>query len=64
MCRQSGFPGRIDSFPPPQLEPLQRLLGRLARYGDRVSIVTDEKLRRLLRVDSSVFNLVLDARSQ
>jgi hypothetical protein len=35
------------------------LLGRLARYGDRVSIVIDRKLRDKVRIDSSVFHLVL-----
>ncbi len=55
---------RIESsFQPFNLEPLQRLLRRLARYGDRVSIVMDAKLRTMLPVDSSVFNLVLDASS-
>jgi hypothetical protein len=49
------------------IEALQRgaapgmdyLLGRLARYGDRVSIVIDRKLRDKVRIDSSVFHLVL-----
>jgi hypothetical protein len=38
---------------------LERLLLRLRRYGDRVSIVVDERLRQVVRVDSSVFKLVL-----
>jgi radical SAM superfamily enzyme YgiQ (UPF0313 family) len=50
---------RIDSLPAPHLEEVQNLLHRLARYGDRVFIVVDEKLRGLVKVDSSVFNLVL-----
>ncbi len=49
----------IESFHAPHLEDLQRLLKRLARYGDRVSIVLDERLRSLVPIDSSVFNLVL-----
>ena len=49
----------IESFHAPHLEDLQRLLKRLARYGDRVSIVLDERLRNLVPIDSSVFNLVL-----
>jgi hypothetical protein len=49
----------IESFHAPHLEDLQRLLRRLARYGDRVSIVLDERLRNLVPIDSSVFNLVL-----
>lgn len=43
---------------------LQRLLRRLRRYGDRVSIVIDEQVRPLVAIDSSVFNLVLDGREQ
>jgi hypothetical protein len=38
---------------------MQDLLRRLARYGDRVSIVVDDRLRTLVPIDSSVFNLVL-----
>ena len=37
----------------------QRLLARLARHGDRVSVVLHEKLFALVPIDSSVFNLVL-----
>jgi hypothetical protein len=36
-----------------------RMLERLARYGDRVSITIDDKLRALLPIDSSIFNVVL-----
>jgi len=50
---------RIDAFHAQQLPPFQRLLRRLARYGDRVSIVIDERLRAGVPVDSSVFHLVL-----
>jgi len=35
------------------------VLSRLARYGDRVSIIVDEKVRSVVPIDSSVFNLVL-----
>jgi hypothetical protein len=49
----------IDAQPTQQPEHLSLLLSRLARYGDRVSIVVDEKLRSLIPIDSSVFNLVL-----
>jgi hypothetical protein len=41
-----------------QLDPFQGLLRRLARYGDRVHVVV-ERLRALVPIDSSVFNLVL-----
>jgi radical SAM superfamily enzyme YgiQ (UPF0313 family) len=50
---------QIEALHPPQLAPLQALLRKLARYGDRVSIVMDERLRALVPIDSSVFNLVL-----
>ena len=50
---------RVDAFQAHQLEHLQGLLRRLARYGDRVHIVVDERLRALVPIDSSVFNLVL-----
>jgi hypothetical protein len=42
---------------------LQRLLRRLRRYGDRISIVVDEKLRNTVTVDSSVFHLILVERA-
>jgi len=38
---------------------LDTLLERLKRYGDRVFIVVDERIRHLVKVDSSVFHLVL-----
>lgn len=44
---------------PRQIPELERLLARLARYGSRVSIRVDERLRDILRVDSSVFNVML-----
>ncbi len=50
---------RVDAFQAHQLAPFQELLRRLARYGDRVHIVVDERLRALVPIDSSVFNLVL-----
>jgi hypothetical protein len=48
-----------NAFQAHQLEPFQGLLRRLARYGDRAHIVIDERLRALVPIDSSVFNLVL-----
>jgi hypothetical protein len=52
----------IESFHEAHRHHLDALLKRLARYGDRVSIVLDERLRTLLPIDSSVFNLVLRPR--
>lgn len=42
-----------------QVWHLNRLLKRLAQYGDRVHISINEKVRHLVEIDSSVFNLVL-----
>jgi hypothetical protein len=53
---------RIKQFHPLHAKSLQSLLKRLARYGDRVSIVMDEQSWKVLPVDSSVFNLVLQPR--
>ena len=52
---------RIEALQPAQLDAIQRLLGRLAPYGDRVSIAVGTKLRGWVHVDSSVFNLLLSA---
>jgi hypothetical protein len=57
----AGVTLRIEGFHAQQREHFNRLLRRLARYGDRVSVVIDAKLRALLPVDSSIFNLVLPA---
>jgi hypothetical protein len=54
---------RVDAFQVHQLDHFQGLLRRLARYGDRVHIVVDERLRALVPIDSSVFNLVLARRA-
>jgi radical SAM superfamily enzyme YgiQ (UPF0313 family) len=40
---------------------LEQLLERLRRYGDRVSIHLGDKVRGLIKIDSSVFHLVFDA---
>jgi radical SAM superfamily enzyme YgiQ (UPF0313 family) len=51
----------IEEFHEPHLEHLNRLLKRLSRYGDRIYISVHEKLRDRVNIDSSVFNLVLEA---
>jgi radical SAM superfamily enzyme YgiQ (UPF0313 family) len=38
---------------------LEHLLAKLRRYGDRISIDLDQRLRQMVRIDSSVFHLVL-----
>jgi len=50
---------RIGSVQATQSEEIRHLLKRLTRYGDRIFVVADDNLRRLLAVNSSVFNLVL-----
>ena len=50
---------RIEALQREHSQHLTRMLQRLARYGDRVSIMLDDKLRRIVPVDSSVFDLVL-----
>lgn len=52
----------IEEFQEAQVEPLNQLLKRLSRYGDRVYISVHEKLRGMVGIDSSVFNLVLEGR--
>lgn len=46
---------------PAEAADIERLLARLARYGSRVSIRLDARIRGLIRIDSSVFNLLLTA---
>ena len=53
---------RVDALQTHQFDHFQGLLRRLARYGDRVHIVVDERLRALVPIDSSVFNLVFARR--
>jgi len=38
---------------------LERLLKRLSRYGDRIHITLNDKVRDIIEIDSSVFNLVM-----
>jgi hypothetical protein len=59
---QASVTLRIVAFQPHLWQPFHRLLRRLARYGDRVSIHVDEKLRALVPIDSSIFHLVLIGR--
>ena len=55
---------QIDAFQELQRSALERVLSRLARYGDRVSIIVAERLRPLVPIDSSVFDLVLAERGE
>jgi radical SAM superfamily enzyme YgiQ (UPF0313 family) len=49
----------IETLRADQLRQLERLLKRLAPYGDRVSVWIDERIRPLVSIDSSVFHLLL-----
>ena len=53
---------RIEALRGAERPHLERLLRRLRRYGDRISIVVDERVRHAVAIDSSVFHLVLTAR--
>lgn len=55
----STFTLRIEELGGEQ-QQLQELLRRLAPYGQRVSIWTNEQLRPLLSIDSSAFHLHLN----
>lgn len=48
-----------ESLQRSQAARLHELTDRLARYGDRISVVIDRRLHDAVRVDSSVFHLVL-----
>lgn len=50
---------RIEDIQAQQVRPLHHLLAHLARHGDRVSVFVNDRLRTRVRVDSSVFDLVL-----
>jgi hypothetical protein len=50
----------IDEFSDAQLRHLERLLRRLSRHGDRVSLHLSHRLQALLTIDLSLFHLVLD----
>lgn len=50
---------RIEALHRTEVPGLDYLLRQLAKYGDRVSIVLDRKLRDIVRIDSSVFHVVL-----
>jgi radical SAM superfamily enzyme YgiQ (UPF0313 family) len=43
-----------------EVSHLNRLLRRLTPYGDRIFIHVDARLRELVRIDSSVFHLMLE----
>jgi radical SAM superfamily enzyme YgiQ (UPF0313 family) len=56
---RSSITLNISDLQHEQKEQLKRLLARLSRYGDRIHIRIDEASRKIVAIDSSVFNLVL-----
>jgi hypothetical protein len=50
----------IEEFREEEIPDLDGLLQRLAQYGDRIFIGVDKKLRNIVPIDSSVFNVVLE----
>jgi hypothetical protein len=54
---------RIDRLRGQEAPHFRRLLARLSRHGDRISIVLGSSVRALVPVDSSVFHLVLEERA-
>ncbi len=57
---RSSLTIRIEEFDAPDLQSLKAMLDRLHRYRDRIVIAADEKSRRIIDIDSSVFNVAMD----
>jgi hypothetical protein len=52
---------RIEEFHEAQQKHFNKLLKKLSRHGDRIYIVLHERVRNMVEVDSSIFNLVLES---
>jgi Fe-S oxidoreductase len=52
---------QIEEFHEAQRKHFNKLLKKLSRHGDRIYIVLHEKVRNMVEVDSSIFNLVLES---
>ena len=52
---------RVEALREADAAHLRRLLKRLARYGDRISIVARARALGMLAIDSSVFHVVVEA---
>jgi radical SAM superfamily enzyme YgiQ (UPF0313 family) len=50
---------QIEAFDAHELPLLRGMLNRLVRYRDRIKIAADDRSRRIMKIDSSVFTLVL-----
>jgi radical SAM superfamily enzyme YgiQ (UPF0313 family) len=53
---------RVEECNTGELELLRTMLERLKRYGDRIVITADNKSRRILDLDTSVFHVVMKTR--
>jgi hypothetical protein len=51
---------RIEDFDVREVHLLQGMLERLVRYRDRIVIAADEHSRRIIDIDSSLFNLAME----
>jgi hypothetical protein len=51
---------RIEEFHEAQRKHFNKLLKKLSRHGDRIHIILHAKVRNMIEVDSSIFNLVLE----
>ena len=54
---RSSLTLHIKEFHESQSHHLKQLLNRLSQYGDRISITVDERLKGIIDIDSSLFNL-------
>jgi radical SAM superfamily enzyme YgiQ (UPF0313 family) len=52
----------IEELKETQTLPLNHMLEKLSKHGDRINIFVNQKLRGLIPINSSVFNLVLKER--
>jgi hypothetical protein len=57
---RSSLTLRIEEFHRADLHLLLVMLERLRRYGDRIVIAADQRSRRIIDIDSSVFNLEME----
>lgn len=51
----------IEEFHEAQRKHFSKLLKKLSRHGDRIHIILHERVRNMVEVDSSIFNLVLES---
>jgi radical SAM superfamily enzyme YgiQ (UPF0313 family) len=57
---RSSLTLRIEEFHKADLHLLYDMLEKLRRYGDRIVIAADQKSRQVIKIDSSVFNLMME----